>query len=243
MTIISLNTWGGVLLEPLLDFFRKHQHVDVFCLQEVYRDAIGKDKPHPTLDMKLDLYEHIETQLKQTHIGYFRPAYKKYFGQAMFIKRTVPVLEEGDVCIYKNENPERRGQHSRNLQYARLPFRGSIITIANVHGLWNGQGKSDTPQRIEQSKNIQTFLHHQENPCVLVGDFNLHPGTQSLAIIESGLRNLISEFGITSTRTHLYEKEGKFADYAFVPPEVPVKTFGVLPDVVSDHAALFLEVS
>ena len=57
----------------------------------------------------------------------------------------------------------------------------------------------------------------------------------------AGLRNLVAEFGVTSTRTSLYTGPGRFADYAFVSPGVEVHAFRVLPDEVSDHAPLMLE--
>ena len=63
-------------------------------------------------------------------------------------------------------------------------------------------------------------------------------------MIESvDLRNLIKEYGITSTRTSLYPKEGKFADYVFTSKGVDVETFKVLPDEVSDHAPLYVKIN
>lgn len=243
MKIISLNTWAGVVLDPLLEFFTGHTDVDVFCLQEMYCDAVGKEKPHPTLNMTLDLYERIEERLRGTHVGYFRPAHRGFYGIAMFVKKSVEVLEEGDILIYnKNIHSEIPGLHCRNLQYIRVSIQNKPVLIANVHGLWNGRGKTDAPERIEQSKAIRSFIDVREDAVVIVGDFNLNPDTQSLSIIENGLRNLVKEFGITSTRTSFYKKEGKFADYAFVSPELHVATFKVLPDEVSDHAPLFLEI-
>ena len=56
------------------------------------------------------------------------------------------------------------------------------------------------------------------------------------------MKNLIKEYNIQSTRTSLYEKSEKFADYVFVSPEIVVKDFKLLPDEVSDHLALFLEI-
>ena len=58
---------------------------------------------------------------------------------------------------------------------------------------------------------------------------------------EAGLRNLVSEFGVLSTRTRLYARPERFADYVFVSPGIDVQNFGVLPDEVSDHAPLALE--
>ena len=242
MKIISLNTWAGVVIEPLLEFFERNRDIDVFCLQEIYSKAEGKTEPHPELDMKLDLFERIEERLKNTHIGYFRPAHKDYYGQAIFVKNDIPVNEEGDIFIYENKDPEGRGRHSRNLQYIRTEVNGKPTVIANLHGLWNGMGKTDTDDRLEQGRRIRDFIARCSEQVIVVGDFNLNPDTQSLALAEEGMRNLIKEYGITSTRTSFYTKEEKFADYALVSPHVNVVSFSVLPDEVSDHAALLLEI-
>lgn len=242
MKIITLNTWSGVVLEPLLDFFQKCRNVDVFCLQEIYNDAVGKDDSHPHLDMKLDLFQRIESKLQDTHTGYFRPAYKDFYGLAIFVKKDIIVKEEGDTVIYENNNPEQRGRHGRNLQYIRIKHQQQDLLVANVHGLWNGMGKTDTDERILQSQRIKEFLTRQSEPIILVGDFNLNPDTKSLTIVSEGLRDLIKEYNISSTRTSLYTKEGKFADYAFVSPNVEVRDFKVLPEEVSHHAALYLDI-
>jgi len=78
-----------------------------------------------------------------------------------------------------------------------------------------------------------------------LGDFNLLPETESLRIIENGMENLVKDYNVQSTRTSLYtrhEISGKFADYIFLSPSIKVKDFKVLPDEVSDHTALFLEI-
>jgi len=60
------------------------------------------------------------------------------------------------------------------------------------------------------------------------------------------MRNLIKDYDITSTRSKLYTKHKKpvlFADYIFTSPEIEVRDFKVLPDVVSDHLPLLLDYS
>jgi len=243
MKIISLNTWSGVVLEPMLTFFKQYKDVDIFCLQEIYMNAEGKEEKHPDLDMKLDIYERISEVLKDTHSGYFRPAHSDYYGQAIFVKNGIEVKEEGDVFIYENSEPKKRGNHSRNLHYICIDINGKLSVIANLHGLWNGMGKTDTEDRLNQSRNIRNFVQGRAEQKIVVGDFNLNPDTESLSIAEEGLRNLVKEYGITSTRTSYYDKDGKFADYALVSPDVEVLDFKVLPEEVSDHAALYLEVA
>ena len=48
------------------------------------------------------------------------------------------------------------------------------------------------------------------------------------------------ESGVTSTRTRLYARPEKLADYVLVSDGVAVRDFRVLPDEVSDHAPLML---
>lgn len=242
MKIISLNTWAGVVLEPLLDFFENNRDIDIFCLQEVYSNATGKEGSHSELDFKLDLFEQIQRVLIDTHDGYFRPSHLDYYGQAIFVKKNITIEEGGDIFIYENPAPEGRGRHSRNLQYIRTIVNEKPTIIANLHGLWNGKGKIDSSDRLEQSMRIRDFVSKGPGKMVIVGDFNLNPDTESLAILEEGMRNLIKENGITSTRTSFYDKDNKFADYVLVSPEVNVVDFKVLPEEVSDHAALYLEI-
>lgn len=62
-----------------------------------------------------------------------------------------------------------------------------------------------------------------------------------MQIIEKGMNNLIRTHNIDSTRTSLYSKEEKYADYVLISPEIVVKNFERLSDEVSDHSPLFLE--
>ena len=226
----------------MLDFFKNYKDVDMFCLQEIYSNAEGREEKHPDIDMKLDIYERINTVLEDTHTGYFRPAHSDYYGQAIFVKNGIAVEEEGSVFIYENLEPKKRGGHSRNLHYIRIHINGKPTVVVNLHGLWNGMGKTDTEQRLDQSKKIRDFVQARSEQKIVVGDFNLNPDTESLVIVEEGMRNLIKEYGVTSTRTSFYDKEGKFADYALVSPDINIIDFKVLPEEVSDHAALYLEI-
>lgn len=240
MKIISLNTWAGRVNGLLMEFFRQNSDVDIFCLQEVYHEAEGKE-PDARPEENHNLFADIQGILSD-HVGYFRPAFDDFYGQALFVRKGIPLDEEGDIFIYTEDNPQERGLHSRNLQYVRLQIDGKPTIIANVHGLWNGKGKTDTPDRLAQSQRIFDFLSRQPGQKIICGDFNLSPDTESLAIVERGMRNLVKEYGVTSTRTSFYDKENKFADYILVSPEVTVKDFRVLPDEVSDHAPLLIEV-
>ena len=139
---------------------------------------------------------------------------------------------------------EGRGETiGRNLLHTEIEQKNKRLSIINFHGLWNGEGKGDSSDRLKQSDNIVRFVKDCSSPVVLCGDFNLSPDTESIKRIENaGLRNLIKEYGVTSTRTSHYTKPEKHANYVFVSSDIEVKDFRVLPEEVSDHRALMVEV-
>ena len=179
------------------------------------------------------------------HNAYFKPHHLENYGLMMLVKKDLDVLIEGEVFVYKEKGhiPEGDvGFQARNVQYVNLKTQAGNRSILNFHGLWNGGGKGDSEDRLLQSDRIIEFAKTLSNPYVLCGDFNLLPDTQSLKKLEDfGLRNLIKEYGITSTRTSFYDKPAKFADYALVSEGVNVKDFKVLSDEVSDHSPMYLE--
>jgi exonuclease III len=249
MKLISLNTWGGrASKENLLQFIEKHKDVDVFCLQEMWNGGehmAGKITGGAELqDIAFRLLTDMGHILKD-HEVYFRPHYGDWYGLAMFVKKDKKVIEEGELFVYKERgwaHKEDEGNHARNIQYVTMETAEGLRTIVNFHGLWNGQGKGDSDDRLLQSDNILNFVKNITNPQVICGDFNLRPDTQSLKKFEdSGFRNLIKEYGITSTRTSLYTKPEKFADYTFVSDGITVNNFEILPEEVSDHAAMYLD--
>ncbi len=237
MKLITLNTWGGRVREPFLQFITdKSAEIDVFCFQEIYSQAEGKETQEEYKNDNLDLFGELSNILKETHTGYFSPALSDYYGLATFVRNGLNVSDHGDTTIF-NGITGNYSQHRRNLQYTKI----DNTLVCNIHGLWNGQGKTDTPDRIEQSHNIQKFLQGRSEKIVLCGDFNLLPDTESMSILEKDLVNLIKKFNITNTRSQLYTKSEKFADYILVSPSIEVRSFEVLPDVVSDHLALQLD--
>ena len=242
MQLITLNIWGGHVLEPLLAFVKAHQDIDIFCFQEVYHHAANRisDEDRPVC---LDIFSKLEALLPE-HRGFFRSVVDTIYGIGIFIKKDIDVIEEGEIVIHHNPSYRGRGPtHSRNLQWLTYRYHDKTYSILNVHGLWNGMGKADSPERLLQSRRIRTFMDSLQSLTILCGDFNLRPDTLSMEILEQGMNNLIKTNNITSTRTNFYTKDEKFADYILTSPEIIIDRFNVLTDVVSDHSPLLLEFS
>lgn len=248
MKIICLNTWGGTAgVSELVNFLSANAGADVFCLQEIVKGGENESFKRSGVEIALEykLFDRINESLPN-HTGYFSAGFKHFFGLAIFVKNNIEILEEGERFVHKHKGfiTDEAGDQARLLQYIKIKHKGDELCVINFHGLWNGQGKTDTGDRIQQTKNILDFTKTISTDFVLCGDFNLLPDTQSIKMIEdSGLRNLIKEYGITSTRTSHYNKPIKFADYAFVTKGIEVKDFRVMPEEVSDHAPLYLEVA
>lgn len=240
MKLITLNIWGGFVQAALLEFFKDNQTVDVFCLQEVYHNA-PKSISTEERKVSLEIFNEIQAQLPN-HRGYFKPVVAGIYGLAIFARNNIKILAEGEAMIYENtEYPGYGPKHSRIIQWLECIYQNKKYNIFNVHGLWNGLGKTDTDERLLQSQNIKSFVDSFNNCKILCGDFNLRPDTESLKIISEGMIDLIDEHHIQCTRTSFYPKAEKFADYIFTSKDIQVNQFAVLPDEVSDHAPLLID--
>jgi endonuclease/exonuclease/phosphatase family metal-dependent hydrolase len=240
MKLMTLNIWGGHVKNPLLEFITAYKEVDIFCLQEVYHNAPDKISNEERM-VTLNIFSKLQALLPD-HQAFFRPTVANIYGVGILIKKNINVLEEGDIAIFNNPHYSGRGPaHSRNLQWLKYSDHNQTYSILNVHGLWNGMGKTDTQDRIDQSMHIRRFMDTVHTPKIVCGDFNLRPDTESMKILEEGMNNLIRTYNINSTRTSLYPKAEKFADYILTSPEISINHFEVLKDEVSDHSPLLLD--
>jgi exonuclease III len=264
MKLISLNTWGGRLFEPLLAFIKDcAADTDVFCLQEVL-DIPGEAIIGSATN--ISLFSVIANALPN-FTGFFAAAQDNYepitngssgasIGLATFVRKTHAIHAKGDFFINNERNSFVRTDYTtmpNNLSYIQLNTGGRLLTICNVYGAsWPGS-KLDTPQRLLQSQKILDFVLSQPGEKIIAGDLNLLPGTKSINMFEkNGFRNLIKDFNIFTTRGSMHKKlkpelglgeNGwqEFADYTFVSFGIKSVQFTV-PDIpISDHLPMILE--
>ncbi len=219
---------------------------DVFCLQEVpdFDDGrAGKWNLEP--DMSPDLYHKIKGALPG-----FLPSLSDAYDDggnrlAAFVRRELRPATRSTLTVHSAIQVPAGGAlylRSSLMQSVTLSSKGREYSVYNVHGLWQ-RGKKDTPERVLQSRNIVDSIGGRSR-AILCGDFNLDPETESIGILEkAGLRNLIAEFGIKSTRSNRYpaHKPSRFADYVFASREIEVDGFEAVDEEVSDHLPLCLD--
>jgi endonuclease/exonuclease/phosphatase family metal-dependent hydrolase len=118
------------------------------------------------------------------------------------------------------------------------------VTIAHLHGLRDSAGKADTPARHAQAKRLRTLVKDASAPgdfVAVCGDMNLLPDSETFDTLgELGLVDLV---GDADTRTSLYKKPTRSANYFLVSDPDAVRSFSTpaYPEV-SDHRPLILTI-
>lgn len=229
MKMLCLNVWeGGYLRDEIAPFFeRVSRAVDIICLQEAY----------PTCEV-------------------FVAPLLSDFSCHQTAKYVSPLFQTRQMTLVRKQFLVERTTN----ELGHVPAAGDSLEvictrnndaywISNVHGISRPGDKCDTPERILASEVlVGSAKREMDKRRIIMGDFNLRETTESVALFEkNGFRNLIKEYSIETTRNHhawdKYPDMQMYSDYVFVGPEVVVKHFEVLPDIVSDHQPLFLEIA
>jgi endonuclease/exonuclease/phosphatase family metal-dependent hydrolase len=245
MKLINVNLRCGIAYEPTMAFIKKmSSDIDIFCFQEVFHDATVIRSV--LKGARPNLFSEIQ-ELTPDFAGYYAaPLERDVGGLAMFIRKSFVVDAADNIVIFDesnvgmDENDKDYFAMGRNLQRVEFNYLGKTYTIFNFHGMWIPGSKTDTEKRIEQSERVRKQFDGSRGAKILCADLNVTPDAKSVAILTEGNRDLIKEYGITSTRS-LLKNRPEVVDYMIVSPEVIVAYFEVLKDEVSDHAPLLLE--
>jgi len=251
MKLITLNVWGGKLYEPFINFLKEQSvDTDIFCFQDTLFGSQAEFSP--VQHGRINLFSEIEKILSDFNSFVYRDPAESYFhgellplnvgcGQCIFVRKNLNVIENGGFRSHPDSPYHKGGDMvSGRCQWVKIGSNDSnIITILNLHGLWQRDSKKkDTPERFEQSKKINEFFDFHNGKKILCGDFNIINDGNAMSILEEKMINLVKEYNIQSTRSSHYPKDEKFADYILVSKDITVEKFGTLPDEVSDHLAL-----
>ena len=242
MKLIQLNTLSGAFNK--IYRFMKTQDADLLHLQEVTSS--------PTeFSSFFDFLENTKAVLPKHHV-FFSPAldidhagFKVYFGNAILSKTALtahdPVFTQG----HYTESFKAGSDRSFNIKLFQHAITttpsGQSLHLLNYHG-YNAKGTEKQGNELTKKhcQCLADYIGHLSGPLILSGDFNLAPDSASLTPINNILRNLCIENGVETTRN---EQANSMipVDYIWVSNEITVNRFEVLPDLVSDHAALLLE--
>lgn len=271
--VVFWNLWGHRDPDGIKEFLKRQRRVDIFCFTEVTHCS-GWAKPNPIYSSRneppahLDGYTQLAAVLPRTYRSEYKTAELKTwkcartgdeyhnigFGNALFYRSQLIDVVKGAEVIFVDADHK-----PRILQWITYIRAGMRYLVAHFHGLWiAGNTKGDDPIRHLQSKLVRQKLlelctKYEVSRVMLGGDFNLDLHTVALKLLVEGsedqgmLRNLITEYKITSTRTARYREfakpdSSKYADYVLVSKKVSVSSLTVDTAVTgSDHAPLLIE--
>lgn len=264
MRVVSLNAWGGRLIDPLVDWIATVQP-DILCLQEVvqtpgapddwleYRDD-GMQLPQRAnviADVAQALPDHAITfcPAARGNLWHGDTAVPTFWGLATFRHPALTVTGQMQGFVHGVFGADGFGDHprSRTGHVVRVwhPDEGPL-TVGHMHGLRDMAGKMDTPLRAEQARRFADMIQSVTlpgDPTIACGDFNVLAGSETLRILSRVTPyELVTSRGFDGTRTSHYEKPQKFADYMLVNGPLKDAAFDVVRDPeVSDHCALLLD--
>ena len=261
MKLVSLNTWGSRLGDSLLDWLRQAR-ADVYCLQEVFRGPTLTNKALSDGDghtIDADSFGTLQRALPD-YQGWFSAGSRGYindstwldqpfeYGLALFTHPSLSVIAQRSLLVHGPFRQDGRGHPplSRAAQAVRCVGPMGSFSIGNLHGLWQPNKKKDSGLRNQQARRFRDLLasiSQPGEPLVAAGDFNVLPDSATFEVLgELGLSDLNRRFDIHCTRSELYQKPVRYADYLLANEYSKVAGLHVVRQpIVSDHCPLVLQ--
>lgn len=257
MKILSLNICIKIDNAQAVADYLLMQNADIICLQEVVR---------PLEEGVIPIFraeEVIRRNLKSKYPYYFfAPEWvsdihyepkgmpDRIFGgmaeQGKLIMSKYPIIHGYNYFYVKDYEFDRDrrsffegNDHGRALQICEIDVNGQMIQIANIHGTYV-KNRQDTDLTIMQSKFILEKMKKNNLPTIILGDFNVVPDTQSIAILNNEYQNLNNAFNIQSTRP--IHKGNVNLDYVFIDSSFKCTSLIVDEVDISDHYPLIAEI-
>jgi endonuclease/exonuclease/phosphatase family metal-dependent hydrolase len=139
-----------------------------------------------------------------------------------------PIVDQANTYL-----PSRGGTKQRGVLRTDIDVRGTVVSVFNTH-LEPGR-----PQvRLGQIAATMRTLAGSQHPLILGGDLNATPGSSTLRVARSGLRDAWVDAGRGPAETAPAGSPRIRIDYLLYAPPLRVTRTEVLPGLVSDHRAV-----
>lgn len=243
MKIIQLNIWMGKIEGQLQRFF-ENTDADVICMQEVIN---SEDATLHVSRLWFETSRILKANPKFKYYKYFPNWSSRIVDGTMqmgnFVISKIPIVSTDSIFV--------NGEYTENVVLVQQPSNNTAvnivrlengITVVNHHGFWRKTpvGDEDTIRVFKKVGEVVEPLA-KEGPLVMCGDLNIiheSPAFRSLDF----LRDLTDENKLETTLSGV-KFDGKVpCDHILVNDEIEVKDFGVIPEIVSDHLALYAEI-
>lgn len=242
--IICLNVWSGGKLFENIQKYIAEEKADILCLQEVYH---VEDYP-PEQEWHL-----VSALAKLLNYPYwaFAPACsvaknsdkRIQVGNAILSKLPIKSAQAIFFDIPYNDayvrTPGDYQSEPRNLQHGEILIDNKVLHVFNTQGIWGFNG-DDNERRLFMGDVIAREVAGK-NLAVLMGDFNIKEGSETINKIEAHMTNIFK--GELKTSFNMQHKQGgsfgeSVVDMMFVSPGIQNINHYVSKQNVSDHLSL-----
>ncbi len=242
MKLIQLNICFGFLSMYAIEFL-KREDADIVNVQEVTAGM------RSTSTDFFDTYESLQRGLEYKYSFYSPTIEGRFAGhtvsEGQLILSKYPIVYKSATYMGKpNFHSNFIGRKDRKvevLQHVKVKVGSRIINDLNYHGyfIWGSRAGNRTTE-LYSRKILRCMDSIDPNEQVMLsGDFNLSPKSKSLRMISKSYPDLISRYGIKTTRNRL-SVEKTPVDNIFVNSRVKVKSLKVPMIYISDHLPLIM---
>ena len=154
LRIFSLNIEYGRYSASLIPYIASiRDDFDVFCLQEVPRDA--RDTRCFEEGYDADFFAKVSQALPE-FTPYYAELVRESFGIATLVRSNLKQKFIGEEYLFGFTDEPFLDKNRWNHPVKYLSIKVEGIRIVNLHGAWQPKTKKrDTPERIRQSKILQ----------------------------------------------------------------------------------------
>lgn len=244
MKIVQVNIWMGKIEGQLQRFFEATE-ADVICMQEVVN---SDDATLHVSGLCFDTSRILKAAGEKFPYFEYFPNWSSKIADGSFqmgnmILSRIPINFKDSVYAH--------GEYVENVILGETPGNNLAvnivkldngITVVNHHGFWRKTplGDEDTIKAFKKVREI-VEPYANEGPLVMCGDLNIIHESPAFRNLDF-LRDLTDENKVKTTLSGMKVKLDVPCDHILVNDEIEVKDFAVLPDIVSDHLALYAEI-
>lgn len=243
MKVVQLNIWQGRLINEVVALLKK-EDADFVCLQEVY-DASNPPKPYDYI-RSLDVLKQGLPQY--THV-FFSPVFTFDYGGSVVgygnavMSKSAPLNAEAFInhgTFHHVTDWDKHNYNVRNAQILKFQHNDSFFWLANHHGFHRRTQFGDKTT-VETMRKLSAKMSELDGPKILCGDMNVVAESPAMRPFDESFEDLTNTYKIEDTLTRFGKVSGIACDHILVSPEIAVKEFKVLEDLVSDHKPLTME--
>lgn len=244
MKVLQLNIWLGKVEGELQRFLKKADY-DVICMQEVV--FAKKRGRRYTWGLFTDLEQILEAT--KMPYAYFAPNWSNKLGHGRFkvgnlILSKIPfesVRSKFVVGSYLQIGTKNGRLKHNNLNVVIAKLENGI-TVVTHHGFWRPQPMGDEGS-VKAFNRLAKIVkpYSDAGPLILCGDLNLVHEAPALRALDF-MRDLTYENNVKSTLSGLKIDKEIACDHIYINDQIIYSDFKVVPEVVSDHLGLSVNI-